>query len=256
MFWFSKKETRILIAELVVVVLGILIAFQVEEWRDNRSTQQELQASLSRLAEETNKNVDWCARFEPRFSRDAADAEIVFQSLKSGRLQSEDRVAFERGLAGASGLPPFRMRLSVIDEMISTGIVRQIDHEELRTLIAEIHSIQNFADSVYPSRREAIRDLTNGLFDYVDIETTRIDPQGPDVRVESSLESARGTIIERSLEGGTRISYDFDSLASNRRLINLFYNSLDSRVDQLSSVRNLCETNEKIGLLLRVMASE
>ena len=36
-------------AEMVVVVLGILIAFQVEEWREDLREQREIDAALVRL---------------------------------------------------------------------------------------------------------------------------------------------------------------------------------------------------------------
>ncbi len=247
---FSKQQWSFLAAELAVVVLGILIAFQVEEWRDGRSMQREVKASLSRLAEETAYNVDWCARSEPRYRRDVSDAEVVFQSLRSVHIDPENLVAFERGLASASGLPPFRLRMSVVDEMISTGMLRQIGNVVLREAISEIHALQIFADGTYPSRREAIRDLSDELFDHVDVDTTMIDPQGATVRAESALESASGTLTERSLEGGTRVDYDFAALAGDRRLVNLFYNALDSRADQVTSVSGLCETARAIDALL------
>lgn len=247
---FSRRQWRFLAAELAVVVLGILIAFQVEEWRDGRNMQREVIASLSRLAEETAYNVDWCARWEPRHRLDVTDAEIVFQSLRSQHLDSENQVAFERGLASASGLPPFSLRMSVVDEMISTGMLRQIGDEGLRETIAKIHAVQNFAIGTYSSRRDTIRDLSDELFDHVDVYTAMIDSQGTNVRAESALDSASGTLTERSLEGGTRVDYDFAALASNRRLVNLFYDALDSRADQAGSVNRLCETVREIDALL------
>ena len=57
---FKKKQMSLLAAEFVVVVLGILIAFQVEEWREGRQEAEEIRASLLRLAEETTANIALC----------------------------------------------------------------------------------------------------------------------------------------------------------------------------------------------------
>ena len=56
----SKKQLRVYLAELAIIVFGILIAFQVEEWRDERRNEQDMQASLQRLAEEIKQNLAIC----------------------------------------------------------------------------------------------------------------------------------------------------------------------------------------------------
>ncbi|MEE4298263.1 MAG: hypothetical protein V2J24_02375 [Pseudomonadales bacterium] len=62
MIWFERfrqllatdtgRAFRLLIAELVVVVLGILIAFRVEEWRDYRIDREEARASMEAIVED------------------------------------------------------------------------------------------------------------------------------------------------------------------------------------------------------------
>jgi hypothetical protein len=249
--FFSNKDWTLLGAELVVVVLGILIAFQVEEWRDSRLAQSELEASLRRLAEETRQNLDRCGLAESRHSLDVADAELVFHSLRSGQLPPEKLVTFERGLAGAVGLPPFRVSVTVADEMISTGMLKQIENEELRLSIASIQDLQVIVDGAYPARRDAIQDLGNELFAYVDMSPMEIDIDGVGDRAIANLDPSVEVATKGSLEEGTAVAYDFASLSSNRRLVNLFYNALDSRVDQLGSIRILCESVQKIDALLQ-----
>ena len=50
---FTKEKIALFLAEIVVVVVGILIAFQVEEWRDRLAERREVDAALTRLMEET-----------------------------------------------------------------------------------------------------------------------------------------------------------------------------------------------------------
>lgn len=56
-FKAPNQSVRWLVAELLVVVLGILIAFQVDEWRENRTSHQELRQHLLNLHSEINGNI-------------------------------------------------------------------------------------------------------------------------------------------------------------------------------------------------------
>ena len=53
----SKKDLVKYFAEMLVVVFGILIAFQVDEWRQDVREQREIDAALVRLKEETASNL-------------------------------------------------------------------------------------------------------------------------------------------------------------------------------------------------------
>jgi len=52
-----NQSVRWLFAELLVVVIGILIAFQVDEWREHRRSQDELRQHLLNLHAEINGNI-------------------------------------------------------------------------------------------------------------------------------------------------------------------------------------------------------
>ncbi|MBL4572084.1 MAG: hypothetical protein JKY86_03300 [Gammaproteobacteria bacterium] len=54
----SNQSSKWLIAELAVVILGILIALQVEEWRSNRAQQQEGIVALQNILDDLDENED------------------------------------------------------------------------------------------------------------------------------------------------------------------------------------------------------
>ncbi|MBU2677591.1 MAG: hypothetical protein KJP16_10930, partial [Gammaproteobacteria bacterium] len=51
--------------EVLVVVFGILIAFQVDEWREDRQRSRDVDAALIRMAEETAANLRHCELVVP-----------------------------------------------------------------------------------------------------------------------------------------------------------------------------------------------
>lgn len=57
LFFLSRASMRWLGAELVVVVLGILIAFQIEAWRDERSLREEERTILNSILQELEQDA-------------------------------------------------------------------------------------------------------------------------------------------------------------------------------------------------------
>ena len=241
----SKKQLRVYLAELAIIVFGILIAFQVEEWRDERRNEQDMQASLQRLAEEIKQNLAICEARLPVHRRVTRGVEQAFVSLRSGELRDQDLQAFEAGLRFAAALPNFTVLTSVADEMISTGMLREIDDHELRQAIPKIQAWQNISNLAYANRRTSVRDLTAVLYDYVEIEFDDLTPE-----IEQRGEPGA------SLEVETRVFYDFDEMATDKRLINLYFEALDSHVDLLRDVERLCGFAADIDDRLKLIISE
>ena len=242
---FSKKQLLIYAGELVVIIVGILVAFQVEEWREERQNQQDMQASLQRLAEETQKNLLNCGRFQPRHREVAIGVEQAFLSLRSGKLEDAATQRFETGLSRAAELPNFTLQVTVADEMISTGTLKEIDDRELRRAVAALQSYQRYMSSSYSNRRTSVRTLSNALYQYIEIDF--VDPA-----------SVFGTGGEFgvSLEAQTRVLYDFDEMVTDKRLINLFFEALDSHADLLSDLERSCDSAADIDERLKLAISD
>ena len=226
---FNKQQLSIFAGELVVVVLGILIAFQVEEWGEKRQADRALNAALARLHEEAKSNLDYCANWMPRRQDVGSGVEQVYLSLSRSELRAEEIPQFEKGLVAVSMLPTFNLQLTVVDEMISTGLLKDLEDDELRQAVADIHQAQRTADASYMTRRESVRELAEVLRDYIDVELL----EGPTIM-------SRERKLTNSLELETRVVYDFDELAASRRIRNLFFEALDSHADQFGSIERLC----------------
>jgi len=225
----SKKQYHVYLVELAVIVLGILIAFQVEEWRDARQSEQDMQASLQRLAEETQQNLIMCDRRQAQHLTAAEGVEQTFLSLRSGALLDSEIARFETGLTRAAELPNFTPRTTVADEMISTGLLKDLGDNELRQAIAGLQSLQGYVGASYANRRASIRELSRILYEFVEIDfVDKATVFGPERKFAGSLEAQ------------SRVLYDFEEMAANRRLINQYFEALDSHVDLLGDIRQMC----------------
>ena len=84
---FSRKDLAGYSIEIVVVALGILIAFQVEEWRESRQIQEDLNLAMVRLVDETQQNTSFCGAFIKRRAKALDAVETVLLSLQQGELR-------------------------------------------------------------------------------------------------------------------------------------------------------------------------
>jgi hypothetical protein len=92
MLLLSSKDWTGYLVELIVVVPGILIAFQVDEWRDDLQIESNTRAALIRLRDETHANLKNCEDFVPRTSRLARNVQTVLKSLQIGEQLAKQGV--------------------------------------------------------------------------------------------------------------------------------------------------------------------
>ena len=125
-------------AEMLVVVLGILIAFQVDEWREGLREDRELDASLVRLREETMENSRRCANGLRRLARRVLATQTVHKALQLGRLVNAEVELFNEGLVKMGNFWNVTISTSATNEMISTGLLREMDNPDLRAAIGKV----------------------------------------------------------------------------------------------------------------------
>ena len=93
----TKKKLATYGIEVLVVVFGILIAFQVDEWREDRQRNRDRDAALIRLAEETAANLRACELVVPVNAEHAQWVLAVVRALNAGHLSDASKESFDAG---------------------------------------------------------------------------------------------------------------------------------------------------------------
>ena len=68
------------IGEIILVIIGILIALQINNWNERRKTEAELQSGLNAMVEELNKNVNYLKDTKESFERRRGDLDSVISN--------------------------------------------------------------------------------------------------------------------------------------------------------------------------------
>ncbi len=220
---------------MLVVVVGILIAFQVEELRQERQETRDLGAALVRLSEETKENQNQCERIRRLYPLITNSVQHVFMSLDAGEILNDDIRRFEIGLKASKWLPAYPLSTTVPDELIATGLLKELEDPELRDLIAQVPGRTENVNMILTFGREAILQLA--------IESNahlNLSYNGPPI----TSNDIQG--LTNPIQDNLTVDYDFEMLAANTNLKNLFYDVVDAQYDVYGLYQEQCESFDSI----------
>lgn len=225
--------------EVLVVVLGILIAFQVDEWREDRQRSRDRDAALIRLAEETAANLQNCAKVIPVLADHAQSVLAVVRVLNGGHLSDADIESFDAGLINVGYVTGAPYSESVAEEMIATGLLKDLENAELRNYVAELPVWIGGARSWDLDSRGSLRAAVAAVAEAVDFEYHGNLPvpevsDGPDTRFED----------------GIHVNYVLEELLANRTLKNVLIEAADTHFDMWRNHSDVCRKFEDIQSLL------
>jgi len=126
--------------DLIVVVVGIFLAFQVERWYENRRLVSEEERHLVALAEEfaaARESVEWTIS---RFSR-AAEAAQTLLNLDEESSRNIGNDEFYRLVADAQRMSTLEPKRNTYDALIATGKIDALRDDALKVALAEYYSI-------------------------------------------------------------------------------------------------------------------
>jgi hypothetical protein len=221
--------------EVLVVVFGILIAFQVEEWREDRQRNRDLDAALIRLAEETASNLAVCERVVPRFAANAQWVLTVVQALNQGKLDEADIENFDTGLIRVGYIQGAPYSVTVAEEMIATGLLKDLDDDELRHRVAElpvwIEDARGWLDDTRGSLRMAVAEV---------VKVVEFGYHGQIPAFDNN------EFEDIDFEEGISVKYEIDALVANPTLKNVLIEAADTHVDMWVHHRVLCTRFDEI----------
>lgn len=187
-----RQDWFVVLVEVLVVVFGVFIGLQVDDWNQARKDRALEQEYLERLYADLNYTLDsreQAAEWDETRMRQQA---LVLNALRTGHLAEEDREAFETGLALFGFISGLEIRWTTVDELQSTGTMNLVRDVTLRSQILNLDATiarrqgisLRFMDSVYAFRNQigdqfGIADFNGERYDVkliYDFETLAADP--------------------------------------------------------------------------------
>ncbi|PHS22520.1 MAG: hypothetical protein COA84_12625 [Robiginitomaculum sp.] len=198
---FREQEWTAIFLDFIIVVVGVFVGLQVNNWSGQQAENRLEQQYLERLYVDMNGSLQDYGRNNGWDERTIASQAIVLKALRSGTLDESEREAFALGLVFVGSLNPIRRRWGTVEELKSTGNIAILRDLEIRNMIAAIDADYERSSNIIAvaaSQVTQIRTVLMQAFSPLEYGFQMNDPIG--------------------------VNYDFEALAADQRFINLFAN--------------------------------
>lgn len=141
-----RQDWAMIAIEFALVVVGVLLAFQINEWAGERANAGERQLSSERLLEEAELTVAYnrqAVDYERRVLEGLSFATARIAS-KNWRQAEEERIT--GGFAAARSMVALAPPSSVYEDVVSSGELNKIGNVAARAAISRYRSTLSFED--------------------------------------------------------------------------------------------------------------
>jgi len=136
----TGKYLKYAIGEIVLVVIGILIALQINNWNENQKKTLLESQYLIRLKEEAKWNIQQIETSKQLYLQSSKEINAVINKIENNSQDSSmilDRPNY---------IHPWQLKTDTYDELVSTGTLNNITDLKLRDLLNQAESFSNFSD--------------------------------------------------------------------------------------------------------------
>ena len=168
----AKKElNRYLwyaIGEIFLLVAGILIALQINNWNEERIEQTQIGEYAVSLAGDLKRDIEMLAPIDREISHRIAQSQEIaryMQGKSLAEISNIDLYAFTR----SPSYRPFGWNRTALEQLKSAGALRQIKNQELLRKISEYDALTRHLDQDYSNDENHIREATGVLMGVVDV---------------------------------------------------------------------------------------
>ncbi|WP_340694163.1 DUF6090 family protein [Hyphomonas sp.] len=174
---FRKQDWFTVVVETLIVVLGVFIGLQVNNWNEARTEQARVVSYLDRLASDLRSDVTMYERNFAFKTRAVAEGRLA---LAYTQQPNRDAPPFEivRSFMLASHALTLPVADATYSEMISTGDIRLLRDPELQQGLASYYSNVDLNDIVeeFPEYRQTVRGIIPlDVQDYINAACYRSD---------------------------------------------------------------------------------
>ena len=147
-------------AEFAVIVFGVLVAFSVEDWGNERADRLLEEQYLDALATDLRVDSVNLATFHiPNLTRRLTALEAIWPVARGAAPVPVDTIGFLQEVARSHRTPFLTAGGRTFEELLATGSLRLLESAELRSALVEYYRSRNVAAVRSQSRESGYADL-------------------------------------------------------------------------------------------------
>lgn len=233
--------------EIVLIVVGILIAVQINKWQESRQDEILKQQYLRTMAREFEAEIRSITANSDNIRLHAELVSLLLEIAENPELVRRHPVEFMVAVRGSPNLGAAPVNTSTYEELRSTGHFRLLDDELKRAL----------NDFIRYDERVRITKVARNLIDF---EYAKLNKGILTIEQDLWLRGKVGRVFPGSIENIRALSYDADSLveAAHRMAANkaFLYWLPEQRTRLLITTRNHAQRLRRIDRILELVNAQ
>lgn len=191
-----RQDWAAVTIEFTLVVVGVVLAFQINEWASEREARSEREAATSRLLDEAEDDVVYFRGEVEQHRQTVGDLSYALGQVQNGTWRAADESRMRSGIAGSVYLDSPSPPSSVYEDIVAAGMLGEIGDPELRSAIsvyrAKLNLLSRLVDYIRQTAPKLDReDSVHYVYDANGLRPARLDVDfgrlAGDVKLQSSL---------------------------------------------------------------------
>ncbi len=146
------------VGEIVLVVIGILIALQINNWNEERVEQRQVRAYALNLAADIQRDLDMIMAVDLQIQRLMQQAELLADYARQRPIEAFENAQLYFLTTGLS-YRPFAWNRAALEQLKSSGALRQISNYTLVDRISAYDALTHHLDQDYTNDMNLINQL-------------------------------------------------------------------------------------------------
>jgi len=154
--------------ELLLVVVGILIALQINNWNEERVEQEEIREYALNLSASIDSDMEMLVPVEMQMRASIRQAEELATYLRHRTIAEMDNAELFF-LTTHIGYRPYAWNRAAIEQLKSAGGLRRMRNRHLAELISDYDALTHHLDQDYREDQESARSVWDSIIQLVDL---------------------------------------------------------------------------------------
>ena len=162
----TGRYFRYVFGEVLLIVIGILIALQIDNWNNERQEEETLDSYLASIARNVNSDVTELRDLRERRSENLLNVVRMGQVLiKTGSYEAEELFFFVRSVEGSRR--PLRLipDTSGYDALKNSGVLDLLQGRDIEQLLSDYYNVIGNIQHLEAEYNDAIRPLGRSLLE-------------------------------------------------------------------------------------------
>lgn len=135
-----RQDWTAVTIEFLLVLVGVLLAFQINEWASEREARAEREAATERLLHEAEDDVTYFRTMVQQHRTAVGDLNYALSQIQKGTWSKADKDRMTTGLTQSVYLDVPSPPSSVYQDIVAAGLLGKIGDPQLRSAISNYHA--------------------------------------------------------------------------------------------------------------------